>query len=54
VGKADHQLPVESGHREEIIFFVGREFLNLSAFALFLLFGRLQTSSANGFKRFLR
>lgn len=51
--KADLQLPVESGQREEIIFFVERGFLNLAAHALFLLCGGLQTLSTNGFKRFL-
>lgn len=53
MGKADLQLPVESRQREEIIFFVEREFLSLAAFALFSLCGGLQTSSTNGFKRFL-
>lgn len=53
VGKADLQLPVQSGQREEIIFFIEREFVNLAAFALFSLCGGLQTSSTNGFKGFL-
>lgn len=53
MGKADLQLPGESGQREEIIFFVEQEFLNLAAFALCSLCGGLQTLSTNGFKRFL-
>lgn len=53
MGKAGLQLPVESGQREEITFCVERHFLNLAAFALFSLCGGLQTSSTNGFRRFL-
>lgn len=54
-GDGESRSSVACGERAEagIFFFVEREFLNLVAFALFSLWSGLQTSSTNGFKRFL-